>query len=970
MKLMRRQIPHEDSDSIATIQSTDTKKQSSEQSWLIWTSLALVAVAAALVGMLFRRRKRQQPKLPEAYQLFPALEQFEGLTEAEALARRTIGPDQIRQEEAQQVRRNIWRRNITSIFNISMLGLALVQWLLGDFLGGLLTLGVLAMSLGLNIFQESFAAKRVGELKEMARPQATIIRESQVRSIDAVEVVEGDILVVGPGDRFFADGEVLSSTDILIEDTELPGANQTKYKHDRVNTGSTCVQGRAAYQVTALPKYIEPKTSNHVFKNADALTPLQTIIDRILRVMLLFIGLFLLLLILDIANVKLLLPRTEELYRESASIIFSLAPSGLFFMIVVTYAMGSAALAQTGALVRDSLVVESLAQVTTLCFGKTDALTGAEVQIEMIPAPADVPSLAESRIRRILGDLAHSLPPNNRYIRTLAETLDGEKRILQQTTRLLSIYGWAAVTLAEVDARGTYVIGEPEILRPFLISAGGVEAGENEPRESRWQAGLKNIGQFFGRGKQEIKPDEDENKSPVETSSEPVTEGAEPQGFFARLRTRFADMTGSAETKDNDDTQTQEPSLREVKLAFAYLPEPCSLFDEKGQPALPQGLIPLCNLIFSEQISPEAMETVTTFATEGVKIKILSSGKSERVLAIAEQLGLDNDEDAPLAVISGAELTQMSHLQLTELVRETTLFASLTREQKGQIVNLLREQREHVAMVGDSIGDIPAMEAAHLSITTRSSTQAALSRADIVLLKSSLDVLPTVVQQGQKIVNGLLDILKLNLTQIGYLLLLIVAMVLSGHRVFYYHPTQGGVIVFFTLILPAIGLTFWATAGAVPRQRMNLQLIRFVIPASLTIAVAILLLSSLFGQSTQSITYTQLAVTFGLITMGSLLVIFVQPPAKIFTGGDDLSGDWRPTALAIASFVLFNVIVFVPLAQEFLRIAPLMGALDYIVISVVAVLWGSVLLAIWRSHWFNKGMVFLTDRLTSSKGQS
>jgi cation-transporting ATPase E len=312
----------------------------------------------------------------------------------------------------------------------------------------------------------------------------------------------------------------------------------------------------------------------------------------------------------------------------------------------------------------------------------------------------------------------------------------------------------------------------------------------------------------------------------------------------------------------------------------------------------------------------------------------------------------------------------MGTTQLTEVVQEATLFASLTREQKGQIVTILREQGEHVATVGDSISDLSAMKAAHLSITTRGSSQAALSRADIVLLKSSLDVLPTVVQQGQKIVSGLLDILKLNLTQVGYLLLLIVAMVLSGRGIFYYHPTQGGVVIFFTLILPSVGLTLWATAGAIPRQRMSLQLVRFVIPAAFTLMVAVLLLSSLFGQSTESITYTQLAVTYGLITMGSLLVVFVQPPAKLFTGGDELSGDWRPTYLAIASLVLFNIIVFVPLAQEFLRIAPLLGSLDYAVIGVVAIFWGGVLLVIWRSRWFNKGMMTLANRLTPNKGKA
>jgi len=63
---------------------------------------------------------------------------------------------------------------------------------------------------------------------------------------------------------------------------------------------------------------------------------------------------------------------------------------------------------------------------------------------------------------------------------------------------------------------------------------------------------------------------------------------------------------------------------------------------------------------------------------------------------------------------------------------------------------------------------------------------------------------------------------------------------------FFYHPTQGSVVVFFTLIAPAIGLTLWAATGAIPGKKINLQLARFVIPAAVTIAAAVIGVLSAF----------------------------------------------------------------------------------------------------------------------------
>ena len=299
-------------------------------------------------------------------------------------------------------------------------------------------------------------------------------------------------------------------------------------------------------------------------------------------------------------------------------------------------------------------------------------------------------------------------------------------------------------------------------------------------------------------------------------------------------------------------------------------------------------------------------------------------------------------------------------------IQAATVFGQLTPGQKGDIVRTLRRLDEWVAMVGDSVDDVQAMEEANLSITLRNSSQAALTMADIVLLEDSLQVLPTVLQRGQKIVNGLLDILKLNLAQIGYVLLLIVVMILSGRRIFYYHSTQGGVIAFFTVIAPTIGLTLWASAGALPRQYMRSRLFHFVVPAAVTLTIASVLLGGLTGLANFELSDSWMTVTFGLVVMGLLLVIFVQPPTRFWVGGDVLSGDWRSTYMAIGLLLLFFVATFLPLTQQLLRLSPLANIWVYLLIAVVAIVWLFILRAIWRAPWLSRYVGIVSSRLERS----
>jgi len=945
--------------------------------WISWLFLGL-AFGAALVGfVVYMLRRKGQPGSQIQAEPPPDLQQFQGLTEEEAAARLPPSRDEERALEARQVRREIWRFSTLSIFNLGMLGLAVAQTLLGDPLSTLLTVGVLILNISFTAAQQLYATGQVEKFLAKARPLATAIRDGRIRSLPVDEIVPGDVLVAGPGDEFLADGELLSGRPQVIEGVSVSEESRDtrKKEGELILAGSYCIRGRAVYRVTAAPVELGQRWTP--VQQKSELTSLQRIMARVLRLMLGLIAVFLLLLVLDMINWPILTQLLEADYRETASVFFSIAPSSLFFMIVATYALGSARLSDLGALVRDSRAVESLAQVSVLCFSKTGTLTGAQVQVDMTPTADGLPALAESRVRQLLGDLVHSTQRDNVFFEAIAQNFPGSSRPVEQAAWFLSAYGWSAVTFSEADARGTFFIGEPAILEAQLAEIETL--GEDERIAPDGGSGIqgmaKRVGQFFRRGdhleEQEVANETRENGTSIVDvesgqNSAPGDDGLDPEAPKVNILQRLQMRLGKLVQAEQDDTspspEEQETAPQKPELLFAYSPEPRSLFDASGRPQLSDGLVPLCTLTFEEQVRPEAREALQAFTEAGVSIKILSSDDLGRVSEAAEQLGLIGDEAAQTAV-SGFQLVQMDEGQFDQAVREGIVFGQLMPEQKREIVRALRRQGERVAMVGDGVEDVGALAGANLKITLRSSSQATLSVADIVLLEDSLQVLPTVLDRGQRIVNGMLDILKINLAQIGYILLLILVMFISGRRIFYYHPTQGGVIAFFTVIVPSLGLTFWASAGTLPRQYMRSRMVHFVVPAAVMMAVAALAISLIFGQGLVDIVYSQLAVTHGLILIGLLLIVFVQPPTRFWVGGDVLSGDWRNTYMAIVLLLVFIAATYLPLTQELLRLLPLQNLQDYLIVVAVALIWLFVVRAIWRAPWLNRYVGILSDRL-------
>jgi magnesium-transporting ATPase (P-type) len=926
--------------------------------------LGAVAAVVAVLVRLWQRRRRGEPRAvpqPPPPTIPPGVR---GLTEAEAQARQQEGQDNVVRFEPVRTRQDIVRDNVWTIFNVSLVGMAFFQLFVGRYLDGLISLGAAAVNIATHIRQELQAGKRLQELEQKTRPQATVIREGRARSIDPNQIVRGDVLVVGPGDGFLVDGELLSEQPILVDQSMLTdkGDRIARRAGDPVYAGSFCVAGRAAYQAQKVgDKRLVAALTADTQATRKTRTPMERIVERVLGFMLLLVVILTALLLAEYFRLDEAVDVNVDRFLQAAGMIFGLAPTGMYFMIFLTYVGGMVRLSEQGAIVHRARSIESLAQATVLCVTEASLRAGTTVELKAIEPPPSEMRLTKSQLRQILGDYAHSSSANNQTLRAMAHAFPGERRTVREEAPFLSVYGWSAITFDDEDLSGIFVMGEPEVLAGHLVAPeepeGEVgEAVEQEnPPLAALRSRLPSLGRFFRRseGASEQEADLELNQTPGEeepSDEAPPTEEEGPKrNPVRRLFGRVGAALQRARTKEEGEEEVEalpeEPSEKVVYL-FAHQPDPVSLHDDAGLPQLPEDLIPLCHLHYSEQLQPETVDTIRTFAAKGVALKVFTPGAPDWTVALLQRAGLGVTGDALGRVVTGADLAELDPAELARTTDENTVFSCVNAEQARRVVAALKEQGEAVGVVGDGPNDLPAMEQADLAISLQSSSPAALSVADIILLDDSPQGLLQVLDNGQRIVNGLLDVLKLNLTQLFYLTVLIVAF-WSTRLGFPYDGKQGSLISTLTQSLPSTGLSLWALAGALPNIGFGRLLTWFVGPVAAPMSVAALAVWGIFYDRTGEVAYAQLALTHLLVFSGLIVVLLIRPPRPSAGAGNGRGDDSRMTALLLVLLILFLLATLLPPGYHFFLVKHLRQWEDYLIVGLAVLTWVSITKAIW-----------------------
>ncbi|MEI7742579.1 MAG: HAD-IC family P-type ATPase [Chloroflexota bacterium] len=372
--------------------------------------------------------------------------------------------------------------------------------------------------------------------------------------------------------------------------------------------------------------------------------------------------------------------------------------------------------------------------------------------------------------------------------------------------------------------------------------------------------------------------------------------------------------------------------------------------DDDAAAVLPDGLRPLGLVALSDTLRPEAAETLRSFIENGVAVKIISGDDPETVAALARQAGLGPE----IVLLSGPEVEAMDDIALARAADETMVFGRITPAQKERLVDALRAGGHYVAMIGDGVNDVLSLKKANLAIAMGSGSQATRGVADLVLMQDSFAAVARAVMEGQRILNGMQDILKLFLTRIAT-----VGLVVISSMVVITFPIElrnASALTVFTVGIPSAVLAVWAQPGHNVRDSLGRTLARFVVPAAVVsslIGVAIFigvlfLATDIDGRPlADGLHDAQTALTSFLVAVGLLLILFVEPPTRWFAVTEPMTGDRRPAFLALGLAIGYVVVLLVPFARSFFQlVAP--APRDALIVALAVAGWVLLVRTTWE----------------------
>jgi cation-transporting P-type ATPase E len=385
----------------------------------------------------------------------PSVDQ--GLSGKEAAARlRKLGPPP---ENSSRSLASIVAANVFTLFNAIIAAFFVVNVGLGLWADALF--GVIAIvNSGIGIYQEKKAKETLDEIAVLVAPHARVVRDGAGVELTASEVVPGDVVQVGPGDQLVADGEVIASRGMTMDESLLTGESDgiQKGEGDRVLSGSFCVSGSGHYVVDAVREESyagrvagEAKTFRH------PPSPLQEEVNRVIvaSTYLMLPLAVVLILSLNLRNVHL-----EEAAQTATAGLITLIPEGLVLLMSVTFAVAAVRLAKRGTLVQQMSASESLAAVDTICVDKTGTLTAGELRLTGVEYADGIDPKSGAAA---LGRFAASAGDRNKTLETIAQEFPGQAGQVQSEVPFSSEWKWSGLSL-DGGSGATYVLGAPDIL--------------------------------------------------------------------------------------------------------------------------------------------------------------------------------------------------------------------------------------------------------------------------------------------------------------------------------------------------------------------------------------------------------------------------------------------------------------------------------------------------------------------------
>ena len=696
----------------------------------------------------------------------------------------------------------------------------------------------------LGFYQERKAERGLVALKRILSPRAKVIRDGKQQEVEIKYLVPGDVVVLASGDRVPADGQILESAALVINEAILTGESVPVSKDarsvipteaegrmeesnstdsdikrsldgvypDKIGTrddksaqvfmGTTVVGGLGKFIVTKTGMQTEIGAIAHTLSETnEEETPLQkrfAALARILTILVIiaaglifFIGLL----------------RREslvEIFATSVAVAVAAIPEGLVIALTTILALGMQRILKRKALVRKLVVAETLGTVTVIATDKTGTLTEGKLQVVKTDFVDKDEALRAATYANHLVDplefaLWEWLTGQSKY--------DPESTLKEHPRTFVLPFDSKHKFSATGYDHAVYFIGAPEIL---LAKSALSKAQKDEwfGKIEAWaREGLRILALGVKRG-----------------ATKPTIEKL--QNDHDAHEITFLGCVGFS-----------DPVRSSVKSALA-----------------------LCN-------------------DAGIAVKVVTGDYRWTAEAVMRKVGLKISHPET-QILEGEEIAELSDEDLVKRVEKVMLFARMSPNQKLRIVEALKKKGEIVALLGDGVNDAPALKRADIGIVVGEATDVAKETADLVLLDSNFATIVAAVEEGRGIFANIQKVITYLLSDTFAEVTLIFLGLISGQPL----PLTAAQILWINLVtdtFPTLALTMEPKEKNL-LQRKPIAQNSAIISKSIAALMLIVSLSSgivifllfLFVLNTTHDLVTARAVAFTAFGIKSLFVVF------------------------------------------------------------------------------------------------
>lgn len=594
---------------------------------------------------------------------------------------------------------------------------AIVSLFLGEAESAVVILVVITMNSILGTVQTIKAEHSLDSLKQLSAPDAKVLRNGIVVQVPSREVTVGDEVYLEAGDYVPADGRILESASLKVDESALTGESLGVEKSsdtltgelplgDRVNmvySGSFVTYGRGRFLVTDTGMNTEVGKIAGLLKNtSEKKTPLQVNLDQFGQ------KLSIIILVLCAALFGLQVIKGGEIadaFLFAVALAVAAIPEALSSIVTIVLAFGTQKMAKQGAIIRKLQAVEGLGSVSIVCSDKTGTLTQNKMTVEHYYIDGqDVP----------------------------AEEIDPENPVHKQMLRL-------------------------SILCNDSTNIDGKEIGD--PTETA----LINLGDKLGVPAQRVR-----NAYP-RLSEIPFDSDRKLMSTFHNLKEGYTMVTKGAVDvmlgrvkyiqKNGESVSLTEKDVQEIEKAnedfskqgLRVLGVGYRRFEQEKQLELEdeKDLVFLGLIAMMDPPRPESIQAVADCIQAGIRPIMITGDHKVTAAAIARRIGILTDDSQ---ACEGADIDGLTEEELKDFVENITVYARVTPEHKIRIVRAWQEKGNIVSMTGDGVNDAPALKQADIGVAMGiTGTEVSKDASSMILTDDNFATIIKAVENGRNV---------------------------------------------------------------------------------------------------------------------------------------------------------------------------------------------------------------------------